>query len=580
MNNRYLVGILTCLAEVAVFGIILADLALNCVQSYFSFPLNDYWTELLIDYSAGPVRRGLPGEILKHISFVPAQILWLAVLIISYVFIYSVFALRMIKLRIPFVLQAGVYLSPLLCFCLYNNFYFVNRDIVLLAAVLLILLPLSSVYRDREKASARKLALCSILMTVAGSAMIFSHAGSCTMLVLPLLVMALVSRGTLDFVIFALIPAVIFLAECLLINTSMSALSPDGIMTVLDEIKSRFPVVPGRPDESVLVTLRSLGAEWQSFWRGLAVSNQRNLPSVFLDAALLAAAAVLPLVLVLFRRRAAAGSVRLQYLKITAIIIASIAPMALAFVAVDYFRWRNWAFFLLVCSVLLLTREESSSGLSAKEQSPGFRIRYCLAVLISLAACAIGIRELSEELPKYLMNMRSLFNLGHEYRALTVSSKENRPMLDVPGRSWKLVVSSGMTVSDTGSIRIFKKDEEPAVFDSCSGAMSRHYFDKEHRRLFMSGYQLFAAGEDRMRKPPRSFGFLVSDGENRLYYPTVAYSGTADINGQKVSISSMYDDYVVIPPYMDTEKLKVYHAMYNLKGKIVRCSEPAFEPGK
>ena len=49
MNNRYLVGILTCLAEVAVFGIILADLALNCVQSYFSFPLNDYWTELLID---------------------------------------------------------------------------------------------------------------------------------------------------------------------------------------------------------------------------------------------------------------------------------------------------------------------------------------------------------------------------------------------------------------------------------------------------------------------------------------------------------------------------------------------------
>ena len=270
MNNRYLVGILTCLAEVAVFGIILADLALNCVQSYFSFPLNDYWTELLIDYSAGPVRRGLPGEILKHISFVPAQILWLAVLIISYVFIYSVFALRMIKLRIPFVLQAGVYLSPLLCFCLYNNFYFVNRDIVLLAAVLLILLPLSSVYRDREKASARKLALCSILMTVAGSAMIFSHAGSCTMLVLPLLVMALVSRGTLDFVIFALIPAVIFLAECLLINTSMSALSPDGIMTVLDEIKSRFPVVPGRPDESVLVTLRSLGAEGQSFWRGRA----------------------------------------------------------------------------------------------------------------------------------------------------------------------------------------------------------------------------------------------------------------------------------------------------------------------
>ena len=118
------------------------------------------------------------------------------------------------------------------------------------------------------------------------------------------------------------------------------------------------------------------------------------------------------------------------------------------------------------------------------------------------------------------------------------------------------------------------------MFDSCSGAMSRHYFDKEHRRLFMSGYQLFAAGEDRMRKPPRSFGFLVSDGENRLYYPTVAYSGTADINGQKVSISSMYDDYVVIPPYMDTEKLKVYHAMYNLKGDLIRCSEPALELGR
>ena len=178
------------------------------------------------------------------------------------------------------------------------------------------------------------------------------------------------------------------------------------------------------------------------------------------------------------------------------------------------------------------------------------------------------------------MNMRSLFNLGHEYRALTVSSKENRPMLDVPGRSWKLVVSSGMTVSDTGSIRIFKKDEEPAVFDSCSGAMSRHYFDKEHRRLFMSGYQLFAAGEDRMRKPPRSFGFIVSDMEKSLYYPTVAYSGTIEIGGQKVSINSMYDDYAVIPSYMNMEKLKVYHAMYNLKGDLIRCSEPALELGR
>ena len=42
----------------------------------------------------------------------------------------------------------------------------------------------------------------------------------------------------------------------------------------------------------------------------------------------------------------------------------------------------------------------------------------------------------------------------------------------------------------------------------------------------------------------------------------------------------MYDDYVVIPPYMDTEKLKVYHAMYNLKGDLIRCSEPALELGR
>ena len=53
----------------------------------------------------------------------------------------------------------------------------------------------------------------------------------------------------------------------------------------------------------------------------------------------------------------------------------------------------------------------------------------------------------------------------------------------------------------------------------------------------------------------------------------------ADINGYQVRIGSMYDDYAVIPSYMNMEKLKVYHAMYNLKGKIIRCSEPVLERG-
>ena len=68
--------------------------------------------------------------------------------------------------------------------------------------------------------------------------------------------------------------------------------------------------------------------------------------------------------------------------------------------------------------------------------------------------------------------------------------------------------------------------------------------------------------------------------EKSLYYPTVAYSGTIEIGGQKVSINSMYDDYAVIPSYMNMEKLKVYHAMYNLKGDLIRCSEPALELGR
>lgn len=42
----------------------------------------------------------------------------------------------------------------------------------------------------------------------------------------------------------------------------------------------------------------------------------------------------------------------------------------------------------------------------------------------------------------------------------------------------------------------------------------------------------------------------------------------------------MYDDYAVIPSYMNMEKLKVYHAMYNLKGDLIRCSEPALELGR
>ena len=96
----------------------------------------------------------------------------------------------------------------------------------------------------------------------------------------------------------------------------------------------------------------------------------------------------------------------------------------------------------------------------------------------------------------------------------------------------------------------------------------------------MRGYQLVRAGEGKLRRPPRSFGFIVSDGKNSLYYPTVAYSGTVDINGFQAKIDSMYDDYAVIPQYVNAEKLKVCHAMFKLKGKIIRCSEPALELGK
>ena len=139
MNKRALYSIFSWLAAAAVFAVILFVTAVNCINSYVSFPLNDYWIELLVNYSAGPIRRGLLGEILEKISFIPIQVLWLSILVICYAFIYSVLVLRMRALRIPFIMQIGVYLSPLLCYCLYFSYYFVNRDIFLLAGALLIL---------------------------------------------------------------------------------------------------------------------------------------------------------------------------------------------------------------------------------------------------------------------------------------------------------------------------------------------------------------------------------------------------------------------------------------------------------
>ena len=94
-----------------------------------------------------------------------------------------------------------------------NSYYFVNRDIVLLAGVLLVLLPISSVWRHGEKADTRSLALCSVFLTVIGSVLLFSHVASCTLLVLPLLLMMLLSRNAVDFILFSLLPAIVFLAE-------------------------------------------------------------------------------------------------------------------------------------------------------------------------------------------------------------------------------------------------------------------------------------------------------------------------------------------------------------------------------
>ena len=580
MTKRSFVGIFSCLAGVSVFSVIFFFFVVNSIQSYISFPLNDYWIELLINYSVGPIRRGLLGEALEYFSFIPIQILWIAILAICYVFIYAVLVWRMRALRIPFIMQIGVYLSPLLCYCLYNNFYFVNRDIVLLTGALLILLPISSFWRHRENADTRSLALCSIVMTVAGTVLLFSHVASCTLLVLPLLLMALLSRNILDFILFTLLPAILFLAEILIIQNFMSVLSPDGMMALLDDIKRRYPIVPGRMNDLILVVLRSLGTAGQAYWSKVTAKNLENLPEIFSDAALLISAAILPLGLILFRKDPDAETSVMRYLRISAIAVASLAPMALTFVAVDFFRWRNWAFFMLLFAVLLLRREEPDREQAEHDYaSSRFRIRYALAVAVSLVSAGVACYDVSIELPTRVDVLVKMLNLSGRYRVLQVESPDDKRMIDVPGAHWELVLNSRQSVSEIGTIRTLDSAEH-SVTSVCLGAMHKHYFDSKHRRLFMRGYQLVRAGEGKLRRPPRSFGFIVSDGKNSLYYPTVAYSGTVDINGFQAKIDSMYDDYAVIPQYVNAEKLKVYHAMFNLKGKIIRCSEPALELGK
>ena len=580
MTKRSFVGIFSCLSGLSVFSGIFFFFVVNSIQSYISFPLNDYWIELLINYSVGPIRRGLLGEALEYFSFIPIQILWIAILAICYVFIYAVLVWRMRALRIPFIMQIGVYLSPLLCYCLYNNFYFVNRDIVLLTGALLILLPISSVWRNRENADTRSLALCSIVMTVAGTVLLFSHVASCTLLVLPLLLMALLSRNILDFILFTLLPAILFLAEILIIQNFMSVLSPDGMMALLDDIKRRYPIVPGRMNDLILVVLRSLGTAGQAYWSKVTAKNLENLPEIFSDAALLISAAILPLGLILFRKDPDAETSVMRYLRISAIAVASLAPMALTFVAVDFFRWRNWAFFMLLFAVLLLRREEPDREQAEHDYaSSRFRIRYALAVAVSLVSAGVACYDVSIELPTRVDVLVKMLNLSGRYRVLQVESPDDKRMIDVPGAHWELVLNSRQSVSEIGTIRTLDSAEH-SVTSVCLGAMHKHYFDSKHRRLFMRGYQLVRAGEGKLRRPPRSFGFIVSDGKNSLYYPTVAYSGTVDINGFQAKIDSMYDDYAVIPQYVNAEKLKVYHAMFNLKGKIIRCSEPALELGK
>ena len=580
MTKRSFVGIFSCLSGLSVFSVIFFFFVVNSIQSYISFPLNDYWIELLINYSVGPIRRGLLGEALEYFSFIPIQILWIAILAICYVFIYAVLVWRMRALRIPFIMQIGVYLSPLLCYCLYNNFYFVNRDIVLLTGALLILLPISSVWRNRENADTRSLALCSIVMTVAGTVLLFSHVASCTLLVLPLLLMALLSRNILDFILFTLLPAILFLAEILIIQNFMSVLSPDGMMALLDDIKRRYPIVPGRMNDLILVVLRSLGTAGQAYWSKVTAKNLENLPEIFSDAALLISAAILPLGLILFRKDPDAETSVMRYLRISAIAVASLAPMALTFVAVDFFRWRNWAFFMLLFAVLLLRREEPDREQAEHDYaSSRFRIRYALAVAVSLVSAGVACYDVSIELPTRVDVLVKMLNLSGRYRVLQVESPDDKRMIDVPGAHWELVLNSRQSVSEIGTIRTLDSAEH-SVTSVCLGAMHKHYFDSKHRRLFMRGYQLVRAGEGKLRRPPRSFGFIVSDGKNSLYYPTVAYSGTVDINGFQAKIDSMYDDYAVIPQYVNAEKLKVYHAMFNLKGKIIRCSEPALELGK
>ena len=204
------------------------------------------------------------------------------------------------------------------------------------------------------------------------------------------------------------------------------------------------------------------------------------------------------------------------------------------------------------------------------------RLRYGAAVVISLISAAVVCRDLSVEVPARYEVFDKMLNLSGRYRIMLLESPNDKTMIDVPGFSWELVMEPGQAAADVGVPREYGS-VGPHLTSICFGTMHHHFFDSGHRRLFMSGYLLISTGSGRFRRPHRSFGFVVSDGKHSIYYPTVAYSGTADIGGYKASIDSMYDDYVLIPPYMNAGKLKVYNAVYTTSGEILQCADPVLE---
>lgn len=575
--------IINAAADTIILGILSLSAALSIYTAITVYPLNPYWIELLADYSGGFVRRFLLGEILGHIPGVSPETAGLVLLTVCYVFVTVSLYAGIRRLNLPLFLRILVLLSPFgIAFYLMmptSGEPFLLRDILIIALVILAAMTADFFLRKTDG-----LLVCDAALGVIITFGMLCHSGIlfCTP---PLLLMYL--KGSVPIrksVVHASVLGAVFLGGFLTVNLVFGELEPERVLKILDAFKSRYPGIPITisPD-SFLFSLFAVTSGGEAYW----VEMVRRQTFSYGKIVWFLAAALVPCLIFLCRLIRSGLGAREYFHRnwlVLACTFSSFAPVIMSVFSIDFFRWLVWSFILASYFAMQMTgrTEEKPSSIWGMETGVAGSVLAAAALASVIFYTPARPSEGSSD-SQGLLGKNSLEPLVSAVIMRTNAEGFSKNYLYIIANAnwnWEFDTrqASGST-SDKVRIRTFSADDggkdAPSPLDGGCGAEFTA-ISLSGDRLYLRGWEAFVKrsenGRVSLARPAHGMGFLLRNGNEMLFYPTMPLEQKIGINGKTQNVPFAFDDYLLLKQGWSGSTITVYPSFLNARNRVFYCS--------